>query len=164
MASKLEWLSDFFYKIAYWTASTLLISIFLIMVLQVFCRSIGEAFSWPEEIVLVFFPWMVFLGASMVLKEREHIGIDFVVNLFPIRLRNIVLILTDIMIVSFSGYLLIFGWKLSVFVGAKQTSTFWDIPYFYLYLSTCAGGAFLLIQGVILTLQDMAKLFGPNEK
>jgi TRAP-type transport system small permease protein len=164
MASKLQWLSDFFYKIAYWTASTLLALIFLIMILQVFCRSIGRALSWAEEIALVLFPWVVFLGASMALKERGHIGIDFVVNLFPIWLRNITLIFIDIMIVCFAAYLLIFGWKLSVFVGAKQATTFWDIPYFYLYLSTCAGGVFLLIQGVLLTLQDMAKLFGPREK
>ena len=50
------------------------------------------------------------------------------------------MIFIDIMVVFFAGYLLIFGWKLSVFVGPKQATTFWNIPYFYLYLSTCAGG------------------------
>ena len=164
LISKLEWLSDFFYKIAYWAAATLLALIFLTMLLQVFCRAIGQALSWPEETALIFFPWVVFLGASMALKERAHIGINFVIDLFPIWLRNIALILIDIMVVFFAGYLLIFGWKLSVFVGTKQATTFWNVPYIYLYLSTCAGGVFLLIQGILLTFQDMATLFGPREK
>ena len=97
----------------------------------------------------------------MALKERGHIGISYVVDLFPIWLRNIALIFIDIMIVFFAGYLLIFGWKLSVFVGAKQATTFWNIPYFYLYLSTCAGGVFLLIQGILLTFLDVVKALGP---
>jgi TRAP-type C4-dicarboxylate transport system permease small subunit len=68
------------------------------------------------------------------------------------------------MVVFFAGYLLIFGWKLSVFVGAKQTTTFWDIPYFYLYLSTCVGGGLLLIQGILLLTESLVNSFGPSEK
>ena len=165
LTRKIKWLADFFYRIAYWAAATLLMVIFFTMLLQIFCRYIMERpLSWPEETSLIFFPWVVFLGASMALKDRGHVAMNFVVALFPIRLRGIAMIFIDIMVAFFAGYLVVFGWKLSAFVGAKQTTTFWSVPYFYLYLSTCAGGAFLLIQGILLLARDMANLFGSHEK
>jgi len=165
LSRKINWLSNFFYKVTYWAGATLLSLIFLMMILQVFCRyALSRALSWPEETSLVFFSWVVFLGASMALKDRGHIGITFLIDLFPVRFRNMIKILIDFMVVFFAGYLLIFGWKLSVFVGAKQTTTFWNIPYFYLYLSTCVGGGFLLIQGILLFMESLVNFLNPSEK
>lgn len=165
LTRKINWLSNFLYKVTYWVAGTLLSLIFLMMLLQVFCRyALGRALSWPEETTLVFFCWVVFLGASMALKDRGHIGITFLIDVFPVRFRNMIKILIDFMVVFFAGYLLIFGWKLSVFVGAKQTTTFWNIPYFYLYLSTCVGGGLLLIQGILLLTESLVNFVGPGEK
>jgi TRAP-type C4-dicarboxylate transport system permease small subunit len=165
LSRKINWLSHFFYKVTYWAGATLLSLIFFMMILQVFCRYVlGRALSWPEETSLIFFSWVVFLGASMALKDREHIGISFVIDLFTIRFRNMIKLLIDGMVVFFAGYLLIYGWKLSVFVGAKQTTTFWNIPYFYLYLSTCVGGGFLLIQGILLFMESLVNFLNPSEK
>ncbi len=135
------------------------------MLLQIFCRyALNRALSWPEETSLIFFSWVVFLGASLALKDREHVGINFVIDLFPIRLKNMILVLIDSMVVFFSGFLLIYGWKLSVFVGAKQATTFWNVPYFYLYLSTCAGGGLLLIQGILSLMERLANSLGLGEE
>jgi TRAP-type C4-dicarboxylate transport system permease small subunit len=162
---KVDVLADFFYRIAYWASATMIVIIFLTTLLQVFCRYVlGRSLSWTEETSLIFFPWVVFLGASMVLKERGHVAIMFVVALFPVRLRHIMRVFIDAMIAFFAGYLLVFGWKLSVFVGAHQATTFWNVPYFYLYLSVCAGGVLLLIQGMLLLARDTADLFGWDEK
>ena len=162
---KVEWLADFFYRIAYWAAVTLLMAIFFTMLLQVFCRYVmGQPLSWPEETSLIFFPWVVFLGASMALKERGHIAINFVIALFPDKIGKIATVFIDAMIAFFSCYLLIFGWKLAVFVGKEQTTTFWSIPYFYLYLSICVGGAFLFIQALLLLARDIAVIFSSDEK
>lgn len=162
---KLDVVADFFYRIAYWASATMLVIIFLTTLLQVFCRYVLEhSLSWSEETSLIFFPWVVFLGASMVLKERGHVAIMFVVALFPVRLRNIAKVFIDVMVAFFACYLVVFGWKLSVFVGAEQLTTFWNVPYFYLYLSVCAGGAFLLIQAMLLLARDTANFFGWDEK
>ena len=164
LSRKISWLSNFFYKITYWAGATLLSLIFFMMLLQIFCRyALNRALSWPEETSLIFFSWVVFLGASLAVKDREHVGINFVIDLFPIRLKNMIHVLIDSMVVFFSGFLLIYGWKLSVFVGAKQATTFWNIPYFYLYLSTCVGGGLLLIQGILSLTERLANSLGPDE-
>jgi TRAP-type C4-dicarboxylate transport system permease small subunit len=165
LSRKISWLSNFFYKISYWAGATLLSLIFFMMILQVFCRyALNRALSWPEETSLIFFSWVVFLGASLALKDREHVGINFVIDFFPIRFKNMINILIDSMVVFFSGYLLIYGWKLSVFVGTKQTTTFWNIPYFYLYLSTCVGGGLLLIQGILSLMERLGNSLGASKK
>lgn len=165
LTRKIEWLADFFYKIAYWVTATLLVMIILTTLTQIFFRYVLERpLSWPEETSLIFFPWVVFLGASMPLKERGHVAIRFVVDLLPMQLRRIAIVVIDLLVAFFAGYLVVFGWKLSIFVGAEQATTFWNVPYFYLYLSICVGGAFLLIQGILLLALDVANHFGPREK
>ena len=162
---KIAMLSNFFYKISFWTAAVLIGLIFFLMLLQVFYRYVlNQPLSWPEEAALVFFPWVVFLGASMALKDRVHVGINFIVDRFPMRFRNVTRIFIGVLVVFFAGYLSIYGWKLSVFVGSGQTTIFWRIPYFFLYLSTCVGGGLLTIQGILLLIQDLLNCYRPVDQ
>jgi TRAP-type C4-dicarboxylate transport system permease small subunit len=160
---KIKMISDLVYKIAYWVGATLLSLIFIIMLLQVFCRyALKKALVWPEETSIFLFVWAALIGASMVLRDREHVGINFVIDLCPVRLRNVVKLLTDFLAAFFAGYLVIYGWRISVFVGLKQATTFWNIPYFYLYLSVCVGGLLLLIQALFLITEDLPDILTPK--
>ena len=44
----------------------------------------NRAPSWSEEFVRYLFVWISVLGAGMGIQEKVHIGVDAVVNLFPI--------------------------------------------------------------------------------
>lgn len=160
---KVKVISDLVYKITYWVGATLLSLIFLIMILQVFCRyALRQPLAWPEETSIFLFVWAALIGASMALKDRGHVGINFVINLFPFRLKNVITLLTDFLAAFFSGYMVIYGWKISVFVGSHQATPFWNIPYFYLYLSVCVGGLLLLVQALFLIMEDLPNIFTPK--
>jgi len=49
----------------------------LAILLQVFCRYVLNApLSWPEELAVLMFGWMIFLGAALVQAQDGHIAID----------------------------------------------------------------------------------------
>ncbi len=56
----------------------------IVIVLQVIFRFVfNDPLSWSEEISRYFFVWITFLGAAVCSREKGHIGMDFVVNMFP---------------------------------------------------------------------------------
>jgi C4-dicarboxylate transporter DctM subunit len=49
----------------------------LAILLQVFCRYVLNApLPWPEELAVLTFGWMIFLGAALVQGSDSHISID----------------------------------------------------------------------------------------
>ena len=49
----------------------------LAILLQVFCRYVLNApLTWPEELAVLTFGWMIFLGAALVQGSDSHIAID----------------------------------------------------------------------------------------
>ena len=49
----------------------------LAILLQVFCRYVLSApLPWPEELAVLTFGWMIFLGAALVQGSDSHIAID----------------------------------------------------------------------------------------
>jgi TRAP-type C4-dicarboxylate transport system permease small subunit len=49
----------------------------LAILLQVFCRYVLDApLPWPEELAVLTFGWMIFLGAALVQGSDSHISID----------------------------------------------------------------------------------------
>jgi len=55
--------------------------IFLLATLvQVSTRYLGISVLWTEEIAVNAFIWAIFLGASVMVKEKQHFGFDAISN------------------------------------------------------------------------------------
>jgi TRAP-type C4-dicarboxylate transport system permease small subunit len=53
------------------------------IVLQILTRLIsGRSFSWPEELSVILFIYVTFLGAGALYKKRAQIGVDYFVKSF----------------------------------------------------------------------------------
>lgn len=58
--------------------------------IQVFCRYVlGNALSWPEEISLMLFCWMAYLGLTMAMKKDAHLRVDAFVMTMPANVQRI---------------------------------------------------------------------------
>lgn len=86
-------------------------SIFLIIttglvVINVFLRYFMDTgLYWSEEVATSCFVWSVFIGAAAAYKKRKHIGVDILVDKLPRRIRNLVVIIVDILLIVLNGYL-----------------------------------------------------------
>ncbi len=100
----------------------------------------ANSIAWAEEISVLGFSCVIFIGSAAVYKRNMHVGIDFVVNLLPTPLRKAVFALTRIFLLVFTGYVTYLGWVYANEAWDKPTSILF-IPYFYINFPICLGFA-----------------------
>lgn len=84
----LEKLSGFLAKLAVVLASALCAAILCLVLYGVFLRISGNAFSMSEELSRWGMIAMTFIGASAALKNKQHIGVNFLVQRVPLTLAK----------------------------------------------------------------------------
>lgn len=65
---------------------------------------------WALEATVFLFAWLVLIGASYVLKQHGHLGVDVVINAVSEPARRVLAILTAVCGLAFCGLLLLGGW------------------------------------------------------
>ena len=82
---------------------TLMALIIIIMFTQVLFRYVfNQSLSWSEEIAKFIFVWMIFIGAAVCIKEKLHIGVEFLIERLPKKWKNAIEVFNTILIVLFN--------------------------------------------------------------
>ena len=109
-----------------------------------FARSI----AWAEEVSVIGFSCVIFIGSAAVYKRNMHVGIDFVVNLLPALWQRILFIVTKLFLLVFTAYVAYLGWIYSMAAWDKPTSILF-IPYFFINFPICVGFASMAVYSLI---------------
>lgn len=65
-------------------------ALIIVAFVQVFWRYVlGNALSWPEELSLMLFLWMSYIGVSMAMKKEAHLRVDAFIMLMPKRIQHL---------------------------------------------------------------------------
>ena len=122
---------------------------------------------WGEELSRYMMVLGVFFGVSICVRERSHLGVDFIIAMLPAKARQIVD--TVISILTSFGYGLLFYLSFQ-FIGAAgrtgQTTPAMQLPYAYLYATICFATGLAFIRSIMVLLDDIifrGKLF-PKSK
>ena len=66
----------FFSNIVEWIAAVMVVALAVIVFLQVFNRFVLKApLAWSEDLAMLLFQWVAFLGAAIGVKRMRHFGI-----------------------------------------------------------------------------------------
>jgi TRAP-type C4-dicarboxylate transport system permease small subunit len=88
----------------------LVIVLTVVVFFQVFNRFILKApLAWTEELAMLLFQWVVFLGAAVGVKRMGHFGIDLVVAKLPPKTRQRLELLVPLAIGAIAVTLIIEG-------------------------------------------------------
>ena len=147
----LDWLE----KTSYFIAMTLLALLFINttggILVNIF---IGNSLVWAEEISILLFAWVCFLGAGIISRRGGHIGVemlyDYLGPKYQIYLRFFYLIMALIVV----AVMVYFGTKMAFFVGKYQKSLYLDINLFYFYASIPVGGLIMGLNSIGAFLPD----------
>lgn len=91
----------------------LCIGLVVSLLTSVFFRYIiGQALSWPEEISLILFTWLVLLAGSLGVHEKFHVRLTIVTGRLPRSLRMILERLTTAAIGAFGIIMIYSGFDL----------------------------------------------------
>ena len=105
-------------RVAEAIAATALAAIFIVFLSQIFTRYSGKLSQWmPVEnlslwmseidplrwtvyLISLLWVWLIFLGCSFVVRERDHVAFDILYQAAPPRLRKIMTILGAIILIA----------------------------------------------------------------
>lgn len=114
--------------------------------------ALGDPISWLEEVQLMLFVNIVFLGAGSAFRTASHIGIEFVVDRFHGTVRRTLETLISIIVVVVLIYFAFRGYDLvDMSATGQRTSNILNIPYALVYASLPVGFIWMAVNYVLVT-------------
>lgn len=135
---------------------SVLITITFLGVIMRYCFS--NPFSWIEEVQLLCFVWLTFLGGCTAYRTYSHVAIDIIIDAFPKKIKQIAEFIIYIIVVLVLLYMLKQGTTLVIqmFNSGRKTNILY-IPYYIIYGIFPVGCLFMLINTTVATLENWIK-------
>ena len=127
----------------------------LVVIINVILRYLFQGgLFWVEEVATTCFIWSVFIGAAAAYKYKMHIGIDLLTRLFPERIRELISIVINLMMVIINGYILYLSILFIQSNSLKRTPVL-DMPAMYVNLSISAGFGLITVHAVQFLISEI---------
>lgn len=114
--------------------------------LQVVLRYLFHASTyWAEELVIYSVIWGVFVVSSKLVRDDQHVSIDFIRNAMPAKFQKVINIACCFLALSFSCFLALYGFKM-VAAGIaldERSVTRLAFPMWIVYLAVPIGGCLI---------------------
>ena len=124
--------------------------------------------AWPPEAARFLMVAVTMVGASVALRQLDHVGITLLVDALPSRVRGVLYIFGNIMVAVFLLVFIWFSWRLTIEMGPRQTSSSLGMSMAVAYIAMPIGGVMMLIQLIAVsiegwqrTLQDQSPFVPP---
>jgi TRAP-type C4-dicarboxylate transport system permease small subunit len=155
----LQKLSDGIYKVSVYLIILLVAVMVVVTFMEVVGRNVlGQSLSWSDELARYAFIWLTFIGASAVYKRNELVGFDLLMGKFPERVRFILTILLQIIIIGFILVIIYFGYKQTFSRTVMiQHSAGLNLPMYIPYLSIPIGMFMMLIHAIAFLIAPDTK-------
>lgn len=137
-------------RIEEYLAATLLAITVIVNFVNVVGRYFLQASFGPsEEIMVNAFVWSSFLGMAAGVRRGAHLGLTFLVDALPPRLRGLVTVITSLLGAAFMAFLLKEGIAaVQLVIQAQQTSPALGLPEWVYSMSVPAGATLMGIRFV----------------
>lgn len=96
--------------------------------------STGKSLVFTEEVAYIAFGYLVFIGASLLFRERALTSVDIIVDALPNKIRPLANVLTYVVIIFVTGFFAYLSLELAL-SSWLRTTAFLRIPYFWIYLA-----------------------------
>ena len=137
----------------------LLGAIVLVMFAQVVFRyTLNNSLSWSEELAKYLFIWLTFLGAALCIRDRIHIGVEFLVDRMSGRWKQYLELVNIFLVTGFNGIIATVGF-LWVIETAGTLSPALRLPLNIVFYAALPTASLLsVVYGVIRIKEDLKKM------
>ena len=109
--------------------------------------------AWPPEAARFLMVAVTMIGASVALRQLDHVGITLLVDVLPMRIRGALYLFGNLLIAVFLVAFIWFSWRLSVDMGPRQISSSLGLNMTFAYISMPIGGFMMLVQLVAVSIE-----------
>jgi TRAP-type C4-dicarboxylate transport system permease small subunit len=158
--SWLEGLSRTVDKSLSYIVAVLLVVMSVTVFANVMCRYFLDfSLAWYEEISRFLLIWIVFLGAIIALIRGDHLGIDVLLIVMPPRVRRMVVLLSDLMVLAALAIMFKGAWEMAIdSLKSGWVASSVPIPYGWVYMVGPVSAALMFVQTLIKIIGDIRTL------
>lgn len=129
----------------------LMVGLAVIVVVAVIYRTAGSSLIWYDEVAAIMLAWLTYYGAALAALRRAHLGFPGLYAASPPKLRLAMLIIGDLLFISFFVTLTWYGWQVIVLLyGDTLVSMPWVFVSFTQSIIPIGCGIITLCQLVTL--------------
>ena len=131
-----------------------------VAVLSVFMRYVmHKPILWGEEVLMILILWSVFFGASVAIRDRAHVAVDILFDMFPRKIQMAM----DAVIWWFVAYAITWIGKVQVdrsinLFKKAQTTVVLHFPKYVTYSVVTFACVLMLINHIIVGIEDIRKM------
>ncbi len=137
-------LSDALEKFALALATVLVIAMFLLVFSGVILRIIGNSFSMSEELSRWCLISLCFIGGSVALKQKQHVGVNMLMQSLPVGIARIGIILGYAVVSLFLGFATVYS-LIAALASKGMTGDIIPISMMYVKFSLPLGMFMMLV-------------------
>jgi TRAP-type C4-dicarboxylate transport system permease small subunit len=100
--------------------------------------------NWGQDVALLLFAWVVFLGADIALRRQDFVRVDMFISKMPLAVQKFLYYLWYIMAIGFLGMLVVYGIPLSIRNFKRLFQTL-PISYSWATMAVPIGAALMMI-------------------
>ncbi len=150
-------------------ACGLLVAVVLgLIVLNVFTRAFNIALFWVDELAVYAMIWMALIGASVLIRQRKHIGVTLLADSLSRRSRHVLRLIAHILVLFFAGGLVLMsvtwydpvelarhGFDVEAFTGSsfnfiyKEPTNTLGIQKFWIWLSVPIAATTMTLHAIV---------------
>jgi TRAP-type C4-dicarboxylate transport system permease small subunit len=139
----------FFENIVEVTAAILVVSLAVVVFLQVFNRYVLKSpLAWSEDLAMLLFQWVAFLGAAIGVKRMRHFGIELVVKKLPEKIHHKIELIIPVIMGIVALTMITEGISLIGFNKNRIYSSM-DLSYIWAYLPIPVSGCLMILYLVL---------------
>jgi TRAP-type C4-dicarboxylate transport system permease small subunit len=139
-----------FCKLEELIVSTFIAVITFLVFISAVARTAKHPLNWAQDVSLLLFAWVVFLGADLALRKADFVRVDMLVTRFPVKVQKALYYFMYFLAIAFLVILVVYGFPLSI-SNAKRLFQTLGISYSWATASVPVG-SILLITTIILKL------------
>lgn len=143
-----------FCKVELWVACFLLLAIFVLVFSSALARTAGRPINWAQDMSLVFFAWMTFIGGDYLLRCTKMINIDMLIRKLPKPVQKTMHLIFNLAILGLLIFFVKYGFDLFAATQQRMITTI-GIPYAWVTLSVPCGSLLMISSVIINTVRDI---------
>jgi TRAP-type C4-dicarboxylate transport system permease small subunit len=122
----------------------------LLVFVSAVARSFNHPLNWAQDVALLLFAWVVFLGADSALRRADFVRVDMLIRFFPAGVQKFLYYFFYLLVIVFLGILIRYGIPLCI-ENSKRLFQTLGITYSWATISAPVG-SLLMILTIILKL------------
>lgn len=145
------------YRVFFVFATITFTALLIMLLVNVFSRNfLTGSITEVEEFSKFVFTWMMFMGISIGVYHKKHLGVEFVVEKYPKKVKRAFVLFSDILTMVLFLVLIVYGFKYSAST-MRMYSPILHIPYGMVYLCIPLCGIFSLFYCVVRIVDDFCQ-------